>query len=135
METKPVASAVIEHNGKYLFGRKPKGVGPYPDTWHILGGKIKPGESPLDAVKREVFEESGIEIENIHSISAAEDTEPDKHGVPTHYIFNYFSAKYKSGELRPGDDIAELKWFPKDSLKNMDLNGPSIKLFREMGLI
>ncbi len=135
METRVIVSAIIEKEGKLLFGRKPRDRCPYPNTWHLLGGGVEQGESILDAIKREVKEESGISLTNIKPISFDEDCEPNKHGVTMHYIFLVFSATYKSGKLKPGDDIAELTWVEKSALPKTQLNRPTIKLFKKLKLV
>lgn len=43
------------YQGKFLLSRHKKR-----DTWETQGGHIEPGETPLDAAKRELFEESGV---------------------------------------------------------------------------
>ena len=135
METRVVVSAVIEKDGKFLFGKKPQNMGPYPNTWHLLGGGVNEGESIIEAVKREVLEESGIALTNMEPISFDEDYEPNKHGIKTHYIFLVFKAQYKSGELKPKDDITELKWVENPALSHIELNRPTIKLFKRLKLI
>ncbi len=135
METRIIVSAIVEKDGKLLFGKKPQNVGPYPNTWHLLGGGINQGESVMDAIKREVLEESGIALTNIEPISFDEDYEPNKHGIKTHYIFLVFNAIYKSGELKPKDDITELKWIEKSALSKTELNKPTIKLFKKLKLL
>lgn len=47
--------------GTVLINRRKK---PYIGLWNGLGGKFEPGEGPLDCAKREVFEESGLTIQN-----------------------------------------------------------------------
>jgi nucleoside triphosphatase len=135
METRVIVSAIVKKDDQFLFGKKPKDIGPYPNTWHLLGGGVNSGESILDAIKREVSEESGITIKNIKSISFDEDYEPNKHGVETHYIFLVFQAEYESGELKPKDDINELRWIDRSELPKLNLNRASIKLFKELKLI
>lgn len=136
MNTRIIVSAVIEHNGKYLFGRKTKDVGPYPNTWHLLGGGVNlEKETLLNAIKREVKEEAGIEITDIESLGFNEEDGLNKHNEKTHYVFHVYNAKYKSGKLTPNDDIEELKWFAKEEIKNIPLANPSIKLFKKINLI
>ncbi|MFA4819822.1 MAG: NUDIX domain-containing protein [Candidatus Aenigmatarchaeota archaeon] len=135
METRIIVSAIIEKDGKFLFGKKQPGRGPYPNTWHLLGGGIERDETLIDAVKREILEESGLEITDIVPVSFDEDIESNKHGVDTHYIFLVFKTKYKSGKLTPKNDISELKWIDKSSLAKTKLNRPTVRLFRKLGLI
>ncbi len=135
MKTRVIVSAIIERDGKLLFGRKEQDRGPYPNTWHILGGGVNIGEPLTDTLKREILEEAGIEVTDIEPISFDDDIEPDKHGEKTHYIFLIFKAKYLSGEPEPGDDIAELKWVEKTDLSSIELPRPSIKLFKKLDFI
>ena len=135
MQTRVIVSAVIEKDGKLLFGRKKQNVGPYPNTWHLIGGGINQSESLFDALKREVHEEAGIKIKNIVPLSFDEDYEPNKHGKRTHYIFLVFKAQYASGTLKANDDIVQLIWVKKSLLSTIKLNRPSMKLFKKLKLI
>lgn len=135
MKTRVIVSAVIRKHDKPLFGKKASNIGPYPNTWHLLGGGVNEGEEFEDALKREVKEEAGIEIRNIKRISKEEDDEPNKNGELTHYIFHVFSADYDSGELMPNDDIVSLKWISGTELKNISLTRPTIKLFKKLKII
>jgi len=132
MKTRVIVSAVIEKEGFLLFGKKASNIGPYPNTWHLIWGWIEENESLIDAIKREIFEESGITVEIVESLGFDEDYEPNKHGELTHYIFLVYRAKYVSWEIRADDDIVHLEWISKDILSSVPLNKPSLKLFRKM---
>lgn len=133
MNSRIIVSAIIEHNGKFLFGKKPKDVVPYPNTWHLLGGGVNlEKETLIDAIKREVKEEAKIEITNVTPISFDEEDGINKHNEEVHYIFHVYKADYKSGDIKPGDDIEELRWFTKEEIKIIPLTPPSIKLFKKI---
>ena len=83
-------------------------------------------------IAREILEEAGIQVEIQEPISFDEDFEPNKHGEMTHYIFLVFRAKYIGGEVTAGDDIRKLEWIPREKLSEIELNKPSIKLFKKM---
>lgn len=55
-----VAAAIIEKDGRYLIARKR--VGALAGMWEFPGGKIEQGESPEECLKREIYEEFGMEI-------------------------------------------------------------------------
>jgi len=58
-----VAAAVVTGpDGRFLLGQRPAGK-VYAGYWEFPGGKIEPGETPLAALKRELHEELGIEVE------------------------------------------------------------------------
>ena len=88
-----------------------------------------------EALKREIREETGIEIQNIEQLGFDEDNEPDKHGEMTHYIFLDFRTEWLSGEITAGDDMKELKWVKKDELKNLFFNRPAKKLLKKLNFI
>lgn len=132
MKSRIVVTAFIEKDGKVLLGRKKPGVGPYPDTWHLPGGGANLGEESIDeAIVREVKEETGLEISNLKRIAFDEDSEPDKHGDRTHYIFLVYKVSAKSFDVTAADDIVELKWFDKKELQNLPLPRPLIKQMKE----
>lgn len=134
MKSRIVTGVLIEKNGSILFGRKRRNTGPYPGTWVMIGGGIDlENESIEEGVKREAWEETGLEIGELRRLSFDEDTEPDKNGVITHYLFLIYSAKHLGGTEKPGDDIVELKWIKKTNLKDYTLARPTVKLFKELG--
>jgi 8-oxo-dGTP pyrophosphatase MutT (NUDIX family) len=135
MSWKVCASAVIKKGDFYLFGKKAKDVGPYPNKWLIIGGGVKLGEETIEeALRREIKEEANIEVTNLRKLGFREDFRM-KNGVETQFIFLDFQADYLSGEEAPGDDIVELRWVHKDKICELELSEPSIKLFKKLKLI
>ena len=61
MDTKHVVAAVIIHNGKVFATQR--GYGAFKDRWEFPGGKIEKGETPEQALAREIREELATEIE------------------------------------------------------------------------
>ncbi|MDA3814767.1 MAG: NUDIX domain-containing protein [Patescibacteria group bacterium] len=135
MKTRIIVCASSKKDNYLLFGQKKPGVGPYPDIWHLLGGGVKEDEILTDAIKREIREESNIEIEVEKSLGFDEDYEPDKNNEMTHYIFLTFLTKYVSGETRAGDDIEKIKWIEKENISQIKLSRPAEKLFKELKYI
>ncbi len=60
-----VAAVILREDGGFLLGQRPAGK-VYAGYWEFPGGKIEPGEAPLAALKRELHEELGIEVERAH---------------------------------------------------------------------
>lgn len=133
MKSRVIVVGLIENGDSILVGKKSDGVGPYPNTWHIPGGGVNLEEETLEeALKREMFEEAGIEIEDIEPIGFDEDYENDKHGETTHYVFLDFKATCSSENVSAGDDMKSLQWVKKEELKNLNLNKPTKKLLQKL---
>ena len=136
MKSRVVVTIIIKKGEKFLLGRKPDNVGPYPNTWHLVGGGVDlETENIEEAVNREVKEEAGIILKKVKRLTFGEDYEPNKHGEVVHYLFLVYEGEYASGKLVAGDDIQELRWFSRQELKTLPLTQPSAKLFPELGII
>lgn len=59
---KDVAAGIIINDGRILIARRAKGQ-KSEDKWEFPGGKVEPGETPEEALKREIMEELSLEIE------------------------------------------------------------------------
>jgi len=80
------------------------------DLWCCLAGFIEVGESLEHGLKREILEETGLEVENIRYMGSQSWPFPDQ-------LMVAFYATYKSGELKVQEnEILEARWFPKDSI-------------------
>lgn len=126
--------AVITKGDKVLLGRKPKNVGPYPNTWIVPGGGINLGEETAEeALIREIHEEAGIEIKNIKPLLFISNNEPNKKRIMTYFIHLVYTAEYASGEVKAQDDVAELKWIPIKDIPKITVARPSITTFKTLG--
>jgi len=57
-----IAVAVVEHQGRYLVGRRDQRA-ELGGLWEFPGGKVQPGESPAEAARRECREETGLDVD------------------------------------------------------------------------
>lgn len=94
---------ISEYNGKIVLSRHKKRT-----TWETQGGHIEQGETPLDAAKRELYEESGamdFDIEPLCDYRAwNEETGHGANGVVFHAVIRRF------GDI-PESEMAEIKEF------------------------
>ena len=122
-----VVASVIINNNEVLVAQR--GGGKFEGLWEFPGGKIEIGETPEQALARELKEEMGIEIEVGNLLKTIEYEYPD-------FILNMYcySAKIKSGDIQlyyhkdykfvSKKNILDLKWVPADlgfveELRNM----------------
>jgi len=118
------------------MGKKHPDRGVYLDAWHIPGGEIKEGEKIEEGLKREIKEETNLEITDIQPIHFSDDITTriqDGKTEEIQMIFLEFKSKAKTEGLAPNDDLEDLQWIPKAELKNYKLTPPGKKLFKFLG--
>jgi mutator protein MutT len=108
-----------------------RGKPPAQDTWSLPGGLIELGETAAEAVRREVREECGVEVEVDDVLGVFEPIfrEPDGR-IRYHYVVIDFLARYRSGELQAGDDAAETRWVAPEDLAEYELSPAAREMIR-----
>lgn len=112
MKTVKVVAAIIK-DGEKIFATQ-RGYGEFKDGWEFPGGKIEPGETPQEALKREIREELETEIEVGAWIDTVEYDYPD-----FHLSMDCFLCTIKSGDLVLKEHEAA-KWLSKDTLYSVE---------------
>lgn len=82
-------------------------------TWTMPGGKLKFGESFEDGAKREVMEETGIEIGKTEVIALNSDQVEGVHFITIGLLCSEFTGE---PDVKEPDEITEWNWFSLDSL-------------------
>ena len=110
----PAAAAlVLDDEGRVLLGRR--ALEPDKGLWDLPGGFVDEDEHPLDALRRELREETGLEVEPGAFVTAY----TDRYGSAeddTATLNLLWEASVVGGEPHPDDDVAELRWFALDEL-------------------
>ncbi len=119
---------MILNENKILLGHRAKNKkdtgGIYEvDCWTLPGGKQEYNETFLDGAKREVKEETNLDIEDLELFGAADDIQPDRHYITMHVIARKYNGEPKVMEPTKED---EWKWFDLDNLPK-NLYSPSKK--------
>ena len=124
----PTASAlVLDDQGRVLLGRRAHD--PDAGKWDVLGGFLEEGEHPLDGLRRELKEETGLEIEPLEFFCATIDTYP--YGPSAETTLNLiWTARVTGGDMAPADDVSELRFFAAD-----DLPGPGETAFEHVASV
>jgi ADP-ribose pyrophosphatase YjhB (NUDIX family) len=100
------AAAVVVHDGRVLLIRR--GQAPDAGAWSIPGGAVELGESVEDALRREVLEETGLQIAVGRFLEVFERVECDADGgVRFHFVVLDYAATVIGGTLTAGDDAAD----------------------------
>lgn len=82
--------------------------------WNGPGGKIKPGESPVEAVGREVLEETGLSVRNQSKVGHLEFFFGPEKSKPD-WTAEVFVTSEFDGEIRESEE-GKLRWFSKDKM-------------------
>lgn len=116
MKTIRVVAAVIkaEKNGEHVIFATQRGYGEFKDGWEFPGGKIQEGETPQQALKREIMEELDTEIEVGELIDTIEYDYPE-----FHLSMDCFWCSMVKGDLVLKEHEAA-KWLIKESLDEVD---------------
>lgn len=127
--------ALIHAGGRFLLIRRANEPGR--GLWSIPGGLVEVGEKLTDAVKREVKEETGIEVEVERLIDVIENIVLDEDGrVKFHYVLIDFEAKPLSEnlEIHPSPEVLEARWFTPEEMKTIPMTRTVKMLFRKIGI-
>ena len=112
MKTVKVVAAVIRKDDK-IFATQ-RGYGEFKDGWEFPGGKVEPGESPKEALAREIREELDTEVsvgELIHTV---------EYDYPAfHLSMDCFWCTIVSGKLRLLE-AEDAKWLAKNEIDSVN---------------
>ena len=116
-KTIPVVAAVIRREGR-IFATQ-RGYGPYKDGWEFPGGKVEPGETPEQALTREIREELDTVISVGEKLTQVEYDYPDFHLSMGCYLCTVVSGnltlkEHESARWLRMDEIDSVDWLPAD---------------------
>ncbi len=107
--------ALIIEQGRILLVER--GHEPLKGWWSLPGGVLEAGERLEDAVRREVREETGLEVDVLCLLEMFERIMPDAEGKPEyHYVLADYVCVPCGGTLCAADDAARVEWFREDAL-------------------
>lgn len=108
-----VLAYIFNHKGQILIQKRSENLNYAPGMWAITGGSAVRGENSEQAIKREIFEELGVQVESV--------------GEPLQFISKnaikstYFITIDKTAEefTLQDEEVSEVKWVDFEELKHM----------------
>jgi len=126
--------ALIFQRGRILMAQR--GKEPLKNWWSLPGGALELGERLTDGVRREVREETGLEIRPLGVLEIFERIILDANRAPEyHYVLIDYICRIEGGELRAGDDVCAVEWVRQRDLPKLPITEGTLavieKGFRE----
>ena len=126
--------ALIFDRDRILMAQR--GKEPLKGWWSLPGGALEIGERLADGVRREVREETGLEIRPLGVLEIFERIMHDAIGAAEyHYVLVDYICRITGGELHAGDDVAVVEWVRRRDLPKLQITEGTLavieKGFRE----
>jgi phosphoglycolate phosphatase len=117
-----VGALIFNAKGQTLMIRTQK----WSHLWGIPGGKIKLGERSVEALRRELKEETGLEIENIKFVFVQDCIHSKEFYRDAHFVLlNYTCRCVGEPRVQLNDEAQEFRWVSVDGALAMELNQPT----------
>ena len=121
-----VVAAIIRREGKVFATQR--GYGEWKDWWEFPGGKMEPGETPEEALRREILEELSTEINVDELLCTVEYDYPAFHLTMHCYLCSLTTDdlhlnEHEAARWLAMDELNSVKWLPADREVLSSLNG------------
>ncbi|MCP5559352.1 MAG: NUDIX domain-containing protein [Verrucomicrobiaceae bacterium] len=131
-ETLPVATVgalIVDEAGRLLIIKTHK----WSHRWGIPGGKIRRGEASIDALRRELREETGLSVSDITFVMVQDCVEPPEFQRSAHFLLLNYVAKCAGSQplVILNEEAQEFRWVTLQEAMASDLNVPTRLLIEE----
>jgi len=111
-------SAAIIRDGRVLVARRARG--PAYGTWTMPGGVVEAGETMIEALIREIAEETAMVVEPV-ALAGYRDVvvRDDDKRVSRHFVIMCFATRWISGEPQLNEELAEARWLKPEELSGL----------------
>jgi 8-oxo-dGTP diphosphatase len=125
--------AVIIHRDRALLVRR--ATEPLKGEWSVPGGMLELGEKLRDGLRREVLEETGLEVDPGEVLDVFDSIFRDEQGrTQYHYVLIDYLCRAISDDAKAASDVSEVRWVREDELAAMGLRD-SIEQVVRKGLL
>ena len=112
----PTVDAIIQNSSSILFVKRKKD--PFKNQYALPGGFVNEGETIEEAIKREVYEETSLEVHPIDILGVYSDPKRDPRG---HMMTVVFIVLVIKGNPIAGDDADKTEWIPLEKLNDINI--------------
>jgi 8-oxo-dGTP diphosphatase len=120
---------VVIADGRTLLIRR--GNAPLEGQWSIPGGMLELGESIIEGVRRELAEETGIEVRVLELIEVFERVIPGDGGrTRYHFVILDYLCEVVSGEAKAASDVTDVAWASEKELEKYELTAIATRVIK-----
>lgn len=141
MRQRTIVCPIIQNEGEYLLCKMAADRGVFPGQWALSGGGMEPGETVEAALRREIREELGdeLEITEVRPWAFRDDirtkTYADGSTEEIYMIYLIFDCISANRKISFNEEFQEVRWVPAEMIGELDLNEATRITFGQKGLI
>lgn len=141
MRQRIIVCPVIQNEGEYLLCRMAADRGVFPGQWALSGGGMEPGETMEEALRREIREELGeeLDITEVKPWAFRDDVRMKTYADGTteeiYMIYLIFDCVSANRAITFNEEFQEVIWVSPEAMKEMDLNEATRITFAEKGFL
>jgi len=120
---------VVIYDGRVVLVRR--GQAPLLGEWSLPGGRLELGETLEQGLRRELREETGLEVEPLQLLAVLDRIDREEEKIRYHYVIVDYLCERRGGELRAGSDASEVALVPLADLPAHDLTREADQVVRD----
>ena len=133
-----VGAVIEDEDGRILLVKHvPERGGFWQGKWICPGGALELGETIEEGIKREVMEETQLEIELVTPLHPFDRIVRSNNEVSMHVIYIDYLSRVTGGRLKAGDDVGEAVWVERERIPQIweELHDDTRRLLRIAGVV